>query len=110
MAGLLARFESLKACSATGCTRVWSMSISPIPRATARCARSDRQPLNSQLANRRARNCPYVFRADIGDGHFTAAKRCLARLCATAKIEGVTPHTLRHNFGSVAGDLGFFPS
>ena len=53
------------------------------------------------------KNSPYVFPADIGDGHFTAAKSCLARLCATAKIEGVTPHTLRHTFGSVAGDLGF---
>jgi integrase len=53
------------------------------------------------------KNCPYVFPADIGDGHFTAAKNCLARLCAAAKIEGVTPHTLRHTFGSVAGDLGF---
>jgi integrase len=53
------------------------------------------------------KNCPYVFPADIGDGHFTAAKSCLARLCAAAQIEGVTPHTLRHTFGSVAGDLGF---
>jgi integrase len=35
------------------------------------------------------------------------AKSCLARLCATAEIEDVTPHTLRHTFGSVAGDLGF---
>ena len=34
-------------------------------------------------------------------------KGCLARLCATAGIAGVTPHTLRHTFGSVAGDLGF---
>ncbi|WP_246679968.1 site-specific integrase [Mesorhizobium sp. B1-1-9] len=53
------------------------------------------------------RNCPYVFPSDIGDGHFTATKSCLARLCAGANIEGVTPHTLRHTFGSVAGDLGF---
>lgn len=53
------------------------------------------------------KNCPYVFPADVGDGHFTAATICLARLCAAAKIEGVTPHTLRHTFGSVAGDLGF---
>ena len=50
---------------------------------------------------------PYVFPSDVGDGHFTAAKSCLSRLCAMAKIEGVTPHTLRHTFGSVAGDLGF---
>ncbi|MGI8841056.1 MAG: integrase arm-type DNA-binding domain-containing protein [Caulobacteraceae bacterium] len=53
------------------------------------------------------RNCAYVFPADVGDGHYTAAKSCLARLCAAAKISGVTPHTLRHTFGSVAGDLGF---
>jgi integrase len=53
------------------------------------------------------KDCPYVFPADVGDGHYTAAKGCLARLCAAAKIDGVTPHTLRHTFGSVAGDLGF---
>jgi integrase len=53
------------------------------------------------------KKCSYVFPADIGDGHYTAAKSCLARLCAVAKIEVVTPHTLRHTFGSVAGDLGF---
>ena len=48
-----------------------------------------------------------MFPADRGEGHYTAAKGCLARLCAAAKIEGVTPHTLRHTYGSVAGDLGF---
>lgn len=53
------------------------------------------------------KDCPYVFPADVGDGHYTAAKGCLARLCTIVKIEGVTPHTLRHTFGSVAGDLGF---
>jgi site-specific recombinase XerD len=53
------------------------------------------------------KNCPYVFPSDVGDGHFTATKSCLVRLCATAKIEGVTPHTLRHTFGSLAGELGF---
>ena len=66
-------------------------------------------PAAAQLAVSRQtrRNCPYVFPSDVGDGHFTAAQSCLARLCATAKIDGVTPHTLRHTFGSVAGDLGF---
>ena len=33
--------------------------------------------------------------------------RVLDRLCATAKIEGVTPHVLRHTFASVAADMGF---
>lgn len=60
------------------------------------------------LAKRPARkNCPYLFPADVGDGYFTATAECLVRLCAAAEIDGVTPHTLRHTFGSVAGDLGF---
>ncbi len=53
------------------------------------------------------KDCPYIFPADFGDGHFTAAKTCLSRLCASVGIVGVTPHTLRHTFGSIAGDLGF---
>jgi integrase len=43
----------------------------------------------------------------VGDGPFTAAKACLERLCAMVGITDATPHTLRHTFGSVAGDLGF---
>jgi integrase len=50
---------------------------------------------------------PFVFPATMGDGAFTAAKACLRRMCAMAAIENVTPHTLRHTFASVAGDLGF---
>lgn len=49
----------------------------------------------------------YLFPADMGDGAFTAGKSCLERLCALVGLTGVTPHTLRHTFGSVAGDLGF---
>ena len=66
-------------------------------------------PSAAQLAARQParKDGPYVFPSDVGDGHFTAANSCLARLCGSAKIGGVTPHTLRHTFGSVAGDLGF---
>lgn len=49
----------------------------------------------------------YLFPSDFGDGPFTAASACLARLCSTVGLQKVTPHTLRHTFGSVAGDLGF---
>jgi integrase len=49
----------------------------------------------------------YLFPADVGNGAFTAGKACLERLCALVGIKAVTPHTLRHTFGSVAGDLGF---
>lgn len=50
---------------------------------------------------------PFVFPADWGDGHFTAVVATLDRLCGDACLHGVTPHTLRHTFASVAGDLGF---
>ena len=43
----------------------------------------------------------------MGDGSYTAAKACLRRLCAMVAIENVIPHTLRHTFASIAGELGF---
>ena len=49
----------------------------------------------------------YVFPADWGAGHFTAAPVVLNRLCSAARLEGVTLHTLRHTFASLAGELGF---
>jgi integrase len=53
------------------------------------------------------KNNPYIFPSNVGDGPYTAAEDCLARLCKRAGLVNVTPHTLRHTFGSVAGDLGF---
>ena len=50
---------------------------------------------------------PHFFPSAVGDGPFTAVSDCLKRVCGLAGITGVTPHTLRHTFGSVAGDLGF---
>jgi integrase len=50
---------------------------------------------------------PFFFPADWGDGHFVGLVRVLDRLCAIAKLDDVTPHTLRHAFASLAGDLGF---
>ena len=50
---------------------------------------------------------PHTFPSELGSGAFTAVSACLQRVCKLAGIEGVTPHTLRHTFGSVAGDLGF---
>ncbi len=43
----------------------------------------------------------------LGEGHFIGVVRVLDRLCASAKLDDVTPHTLRHTFASVAADLGF---
>ncbi|WP_416462972.1 tyrosine-type recombinase/integrase [Sphingomonas sp. VDB2] len=50
---------------------------------------------------------PHVFPATTGDGPFTAASACLQRICGFAGIVGVTPHTLRHTFASIAAELGF---
>ncbi len=49
----------------------------------------------------------YLFPADWGDGHFIGIVRVLDRVCARAGLADVTPHTLRHTFASVAGDLNF---
>lgn len=53
-------------------------------------------------------NNPHLFPSAVGNGPYTAVSECLRRVCSLAGIKGVTPHTLRHTFGSVAGDLGFF--
>ena len=50
---------------------------------------------------------PYVFPADKGDGHFVGVVGILDRVCVAAKLSDVTPHTLRHTFASIAGELGF---
>ncbi|MFY9657091.1 MAG: hypothetical protein WAK01_10960 [Methylocystis sp.] len=33
--------------------------------------------------------------------------RLIDRVCAIARLEDVTPHTLRHTFARISGDLGF---
>ena len=50
---------------------------------------------------------PFFFPADWGDGHFVGVVRVLDRVCAQASLADITPHTLRHTFASLAGDLGF---
>jgi integrase len=50
---------------------------------------------------------PFFFPADWGDGHFIGVVRVLDRVCEKARLTDVTPHTLRHTFASLAGDLGF---
>lgn len=49
----------------------------------------------------------FYFPADWGDGHFIGVVRVLDRICEKARLTDVTPHTLRHTFASLAGDLGF---
>lgn len=51
-------------------------------------------------------NSAYVFPAKRGDGHLVDPK-LFKRLCLEADLEGVTLHTLRHSFASVALELEY---
>jgi integrase len=59
------------------------------------------------LAQPKSATSPFIFPADVGEGHFIGIVRVLERICARAKLIDVTPHTLRHTFASIAADLGF---
>jgi len=53
---------------------------------------------------------PFVLTAIRGEGAFRGMARAWKRVMDRAKLEGVTPHTLRHSLASVAADLGFTES
>lgn len=48
----------------------------------------------------------YVFPAAHGNGHFMDTKT-IRKVCQKAELEGVTLHTLRHSFASVALELEY---
>lgn len=56
------------------------------------------------------KGCPFVLPAARSDGSFGGMPGAWKRIVARAKLDGVTPHTLRHSFASVAGDLGYSES
>jgi integrase len=49
----------------------------------------------------------YVLPAVRGSGHFGGMPGVIKRVMARAGLAGVTAHTLRHGFASMAGDIGF---
>ncbi|MGO8915860.1 MAG: tyrosine-type recombinase/integrase [Stellaceae bacterium] len=49
----------------------------------------------------------WVFPAATGSGHLVGVPKVLARICARAKLDGVTVHVLRHTFAAVAAELGY---
>jgi integrase len=53
------------------------------------------------------RGLSLFFPSDFVDRPYSGVPETLRALCAIAGIKGVTPHVLRHTFGSVAGDMGF---
>jgi integrase len=52
----------------------------------------------------------YVLPGERRAAPYGGFKGAWVRIRAAAKLDGVTPHTLRHSFASVAGDLGYSES
>ncbi|MHA7776115.1 tyrosine-type recombinase/integrase [Roseibium sp. M-1] len=59
------------------------------------------------LETAKSNSTPFVFPADIGEGHFIGVVRVLDRVCRRAGLRDVTPHVLRHTFASMAASQGF---
>jgi integrase len=55
----------------------------------------------------RSENCSAVLSPARSGKVFGALAKGWKRIAKRAGLEGVTPHTLRHSFASVAGDLGY---
>lgn len=53
------------------------------------------------------RGLALFFPSDFVDRPYSGVPETLRAICSIAGIKGVTPHVLRHTFGSVAGDMGF---
>ncbi|WP_395697195.1 tyrosine-type recombinase/integrase [Methylocella sp.] len=49
---------------------------------------------------------PFVFPAESGAGFYQGSKRIWPKIVEKAKLDGVTPHTLRHTVGSTAVSTG----
>lgn len=58
----------------------------------------------------RAPGNPYVLPALRKSGHYSGLEGAWVRFMKRSGLEGVTPHTMRHSYASVAGDLGFAES
>lgn len=53
---------------------------------------------------------PYVLPSPWRPHQFKGMPLAFGRIMGRARIEGVTPHTMRHSYASVAGDLGMAES
>lgn len=67
------------------------------------------KPVFDLLATvKKQKGSPYVLPGPRSDkGYYTSLDEVIKRMTKRAKITGVTAHTLRHSYASVAGDLGF---
>jgi integrase len=53
---------------------------------------------------------PYVLPALRKSGHYNGLAGAWVRFMKRAGLDGVTPHTMRHSFASIAGDLNYADS
>lgn len=65
-----------------------------------------RAPMELLLVTCIGDESPWVFPASRGDGHLVDVKT-IKEAIESAKLKGVTIHTLRHAFASVANELGY---
>ena len=63
--------------------------------------------LNVILGIERQLQCPYVLVPQRSGATFGGLAGAWAKVMIAAGLSGVTPHTLRHSYASVAADLGF---
>lgn len=59
---------------------------------------------------KKRKDCPFVLPAVRSEGPFGGMPSGFKRIMKKAKLSDVTPHTLRHSYASVAGDLGYVES
>ncbi|HRN99975.1 MAG TPA: site-specific integrase [Nitrobacter sp.] len=90
--------------AASGCLRLTDSKTGPSTRPAGHAAFDI---LNDAL---RVDGNPYVLPAMRGALYYRGLAGYITRLMKRAELEGVTAHTLRHSFASVAGDLGYSDS
>ena len=56
---------------------------------------------------KRRSDCSYVCPGQAGDRPYGGLPGAWRRLAKSAQLQGITLHTLRHSFASVAADLGY---
>ena len=67
------------------------------------CGETPLKLLKTRIEN----NKNWVFPALRGDGHFVNLSKFLNEICKQAELEGVTAHTFRHSFATVAHELNY---
>ncbi|WP_416193470.1 tyrosine-type recombinase/integrase [Nitrobacter sp. TKz-YC01] len=90
--------------AASGCLRLTDSKTGPSTRPAGHAAFDI---LNDAL---RVDGNPYVLPAMRSALYYRGLAGYITRLMKRAELEGVTAHTLRHSFASVAGDLGYSDS